>query len=79
VPGTAPDSPLLADLRTWRLSRAKAADVPAYIVFPDKTLEAIAGARPADERALLAVAGVGPMKLAAFGEDVLAIVARHGS
>ncbi len=48
--------------------------MPAYVVFTDLTLQAIAEARPADGRALLAISGVGPGKLDKYGDDVLALV-----
>jgi DNA helicase-2/ATP-dependent DNA helicase PcrA len=70
-----PDSPLLSALKVWRLERSRAASLPAYVIFPDKTLVAIAERMPASEQELLAVPGVGPMKLATWGEDVLRIVA----
>ncbi len=63
-------------LRAWRAAQASEAKVPAYVVFSDATLVAIAQARPADMPALAAVAGVGPTKLARYGADVLAILTR---
>jgi HRDC domain/UvrD-like helicase C-terminal domain len=48
---------------------------PAYTVFDDKTLVAIAAALPADLPALAAVKGVGPAKLEQYGDDVLELVA----
>jgi DNA helicase-2/ATP-dependent DNA helicase PcrA len=77
LPGGDPDPPLLAELKAWRLDRSRAAKLPAYVLFPDKTLEAIAATKPDSEPALLDVPGVGPMKLATWGSDVLAIVAKH--
>ncbi|HET7824627.1 MAG TPA: ATP-dependent DNA helicase RecQ [Anaeromyxobacter sp.] len=65
---------LFACLRAWRTRTAKALGVPAYVVFPDATLAAIAAARPASEDALLGVKGVGPRKLADYGGELLAIV-----
>jgi ATP-dependent DNA helicase RecQ len=61
-------------LRAWRSGEARTRGVPAYVVFPDATLREIAGSRPETEDALAAVKGVGPRKLEAFGEAVLAIV-----
>ena len=49
--------------------------MPAYCVFSDATLTAVAEARPADLPALAQVSGVGPAKLAKYGEAVLGIVA----
>jgi DNA helicase-2/ATP-dependent DNA helicase PcrA len=70
----APDPPLLAALKSWRLERARKAGLPAYIIFPDKTLEAIAAARPANDHELLAIPGVGPVKLASWGREVLELL-----
>jgi DNA helicase-2/ATP-dependent DNA helicase PcrA len=70
-----PDDPLYAALKKWRLQRAAADDLPAYIVFHNSTLAEIAGRRPRDRSELGAVPGVGPMKLDRYGEDVLRVVA----
>jgi ATP-dependent DNA helicase RecQ len=77
-PSPDPAGPFEA-LRAWRARTARARGVPAYVVFPDATLAEIAAARPRDEEALLAVKGVGPRKLSAFGADVLAIVRGAGT
>src|SRR5262249_8224672 len=75
----APATELLKDLKQWRSDAAKAASVPAYVIFHDSPLEAVARARPSTRAALLALPGVGPVKMSRFGDDVLAVVARHGS
>lgn len=62
-------------LRSWRLEVAQAADVPAFVVFTDATLTAIAEARPAALEELAALPGVGPSKLERYGEDVLRVLA----
>lgn len=62
-------------LREWRLARAHERGVPAYVVFTDATLEALAEARPGDEDALLAISGIGPDKLARYGADLLVLLA----
>jgi len=56
-----------------RLSEAKRAGVPAFRVLHDRTLLAIAAARPRDEAALLAVPGIGPALLKRYGRQVLGI------
>jgi len=61
-------------LRRWRLETARAAGVPAYVVFHDSTLTAIAVARPASLLALLRVPGVGDSKLRRYGEEVLDVL-----
>ena len=71
------DDELLAQLKEWRLRTAKAMDVPAYIVFSDNTLIAIAELLPIDEAALVAIPGIGARKLEQFGPDVLALVQRR--
>lgn len=61
-------------LRAWRLAVAREASVPAYVVFTDATLTAIAEAGPQDESALAAISGVGVRKLEQYGGDVLALI-----
>jgi DNA helicase-2/ATP-dependent DNA helicase PcrA len=68
---------LFEALKQWRATVAKAASVPAYVVFHDATLEAIAGARPRSGRELLALPGLGPVKVGRYGEGVLEVVATH--
>jgi DNA helicase II / ATP-dependent DNA helicase PcrA len=63
-------------LRRWRLERAKADEVPAYVVFHNATLVEIAARRPRTLAELALVPGVGPGKLARYGEDVLAALAK---
>jgi DNA helicase-2/ATP-dependent DNA helicase PcrA len=59
-------------LKAWRLTRARAEEVPAYLIFHNSTLAEIAGRRPASLAELAAVPGVGPQKLERYGEEVLA-------
>jgi ATP-dependent DNA helicase RecQ len=61
-------------LRRWRLETARAASVPAYVVFHDATLTAIAAAQPASLAELLRVPGVGDSKLRKYGEEVLEVL-----
>ncbi len=68
--------PVFQALKKWRLSIAKANDVPAFVIFNDKTLHAIARERPHDQRSLLAVSGIGPSKAEQYGQDVLRLVAK---
>ena len=69
-----PDDPLYAALRRWRLQRATADDLPAYVVFHNATLAEIAGRRPRDLVELASVPGVGPTKLERYGDEVLAVL-----
>jgi DNA helicase-2/ATP-dependent DNA helicase PcrA len=71
------DRPLFEELVTWRRDVARASGVPAFVVFDNKTLRAMAGARPSSNSALLDVAGVGPTKLERYGAALLEIVGRH--
>jgi ATP-dependent DNA helicase RecQ len=65
-------------LRSWRAARAKTDGVPAYVIFHDATLRAIADRRPIDWAALAGVSGVGPTKLERYADEVLAIVREAG-
>ncbi|WP_281729787.1 ATP-dependent DNA helicase UvrD2 [Mycolicibacterium septicum] len=68
------DEELLAELKEWRLRVSKEMKVPAYVVFTDNTLIAIAESMPADEAALVALPGIGARKLEQYGPDVLELV-----
>jgi ATP-dependent DNA helicase UvrD/PcrA len=68
------DEDLLARLREWRAKRARALKVPAYVVFTDATLQAIAEQRPVDSAGLVAIAGIGASKLDKFGSEVLSLL-----
>jgi DNA helicase II / ATP-dependent DNA helicase PcrA len=69
------DTELLDRLRTWRSDEARDQQVPAYVVFTDATLTAIAEHRPADRAALVGIPGIGARKLDRYGAAVLALVA----
>jgi ATP-dependent DNA helicase RecQ len=73
---TAPavDGELFQRLRALRRTLADAEGVPAYIVFSDAVLERMASTRPTDDAGLLAVAGVGPAKLARYGAAFLRVL-----
>jgi len=68
--------PVFGALREWRLERAKADEVPAYVVFHNVTLAEIAGRQPRTLSELALVPGVGPAKLERYGEEVLAALGR---
>ena len=68
------DEHTLELLKQWRKQEATEQDLPAYCVFTDATLIAIAEARPASSRDLIKVHGLGQTKLDRYGEHVLAIV-----
>ncbi|MFF7676720.1 ATP-dependent DNA helicase UvrD2 [Actinacidiphila glaucinigra] len=67
------DEALYERLREWRVEQAKTLGQPAYCVFTDKTLLAIAEVRPTTEGELSVISGVGARKLDKFGADVLAL------
>ncbi|MEM7766478.1 MAG: DNA helicase RecQ [Pseudomonadota bacterium] len=68
------DRSLFEALRTWRLDQAREKGVPPYVIFHDKTLAAIASARPASTDALRSVSGVGEKKAALYGDAVAELV-----
>ncbi len=68
------DDELLAQLKDWRSRTCKELKVPAYVVFSDNTLIAIAESLPTDDAALVAIPGIGSRKLEQFGPDVLELV-----
>jgi DNA helicase-2/ATP-dependent DNA helicase PcrA len=68
-------TPEFEALRRWRAERAKADEIPAFIVFHDSVLHEIAARRPASRAELSAVPGVGPTKLERYADDVLEALA----
>ncbi len=69
------DEAIFERLRSWRLAVSRKASVPAFVVFTDATLEAIAEAEPKGQRELAAISGVGPRKLSLYADQVLAVIA----
>lgn len=72
-----PDAALLKKLTEWRLALAKEKKVPPYVIFNNQTLEEIARHKPTTPEALEKVKGIGPSKLAHYGETVVELVATH--
>jgi ATP-dependent DNA helicase RecQ len=73
-----PDPELFERLRGLRKAIADAEHVPAYIVFSDAVLRAMAAAVPRTERELLAISGVGPVKLERYGDRFLELLRTAG-
>lgn len=69
------DEGLYERLREWRAVQAQRSGQPAFCVFTDKTLMAIAESVPDDDAELARIPGVGMRKLNRYGADVLAICA----
>lgn len=72
------DKALFEALRAERSRLAKAQNVPAYVIFHDATLAAIATARPANEAALAEIPGIGASKIERYGAEILEIVGGEG-
>jgi superfamily II DNA helicase RecQ len=61
-------------LRAWRTARARADQVPPYVICNDATLRALAHQTPSDEQGLLAVPGIGPAKVERYGAELLELL-----
>jgi len=68
-------TPAVQALREWRLARARADEVPAFVVFSDRTLAELASRSPRTLAELAAVPGIGPAKLERYGSELLAQLA----
>ncbi len=68
------DEELFESLRSWRKEQAEAQSVPAFVVFSDATLEALAEVKPTDRHGLQSINGIGAAKLEKYAEDLLAIL-----
>src|SRR5690606_21684849 len=67
------DAPLLSALKARRRALAEAAAVPAYVIFPDRTLAEMARLRPATLDEMARISGVGAKKLESYGADFLSV------
>ena len=72
---TGEEAALFERLRAWRAATAKEAGVPAYVVFHDATLRAVATAAPTTLGELGTISGIGAAKLDRYGEGLLAVIA----
>jgi DNA helicase-2/ATP-dependent DNA helicase PcrA len=77
--GASADPRVLAELVAWRTTLARASGVPAQVIFHDATLAAVAEAKPADRAALMALPGLGPLKVERYGDELLELVARSSA
>ncbi|HEX6616729.1 MAG TPA: ATP-dependent DNA helicase RecQ [Gemmatimonadales bacterium] len=68
------DPALLARLKGWRSEEARRRGMPPYVIFHDRTLEALAAVQPHDREALRRVRGIGPAKLEAYGDALLELL-----
>ena len=68
------DQDVFARLRDWRKKMATERSVPAYVIFHDSTLQALANEKPTSMAALARIAGLGERKLATYGEQILAVI-----
>jgi ATP-dependent DNA helicase RecQ len=74
-PLTAEGEAVAARIKEWRATEAKRLRVPAYVVMHDRTLSALAQARPRNPKELLEIDGIGPSKVEKFGEAILGLCA----
>ena len=69
------NAPLLSALKAKRRALAESARVPAYVIFPDRTLIEMAEVRPTTLDAMAGITGVGAKKLDRYGAGFLAVIA----
>ncbi len=77
-PAAPADGALFERLRRWRLEQARERKQPAFCVFTDATLGAIARVKPGTLAELAAIGGIGARKLHDYGPGVLAVVGSDG-
>jgi ATP-dependent DNA helicase RecQ len=76
-PSRSRGSDLARDLEAFRRRKARELDWKAYMIFQRRTIAAIDRARPRSRDALASIPGLGPAKIARFGDEILALVRRH--
>jgi ATP-dependent DNA helicase RecQ len=72
--GRPADPARIEALREWRRAEATRRAVPAYVVLHDRTLAALAAARPSNLSDLAEIPGIGPAKLEAYGAEILSVL-----
>ena len=65
---------IFESLRSWRLDTAKRLGKPPYLIFPDKTLAAIAQIKPTSLEQMDCISGVGRKKLERYGNEIIEII-----
>jgi ribonuclease D len=70
-PLTAEERRAVAQLKKWRLRKSSEANLPAYMICPDRTLEHLVMDKPSTLEALNSINGLGPSKISRFGEELL--------
>ena len=73
-PESPPDPEILKSLRQWRTEIADEAGVPFHYIFSNETLAALARSRPKTNAELLAIKGIGPVKVERYGRALLEIM-----
>ena len=64
-------------MKNWRREKARAQGVPDFLVASARALQGIASTAPTNPDALLAVPGIGPVKLERYGDEILSVVEEH--
>lgn len=70
-----PEQGLFEELKKWRKSKAKALDVPAFVVLSDRSLRELSLSKPEDRESLHRIHGLGPTKVDRFGDEIMSVLA----
>ncbi|RNL61375.1 ATP-dependent DNA helicase UvrD2 [Nocardioides marmoriginsengisoli] len=79
------DEDVFESLKAWRRGRVEIESaeaekpVPAFVIFSDAVLEALAEVVPTTRQAMLGIPGIGPAKLEKYGDELLAVLAEKKS
>lgn len=68
---------LFAELKQLRSSIAQEENMPAYIIFNDKSLKGMASELPVTENQFLAISGVGMSKMEKYGEEFMSVIRKY--
>ena len=72
-----PETQQVRELKEWRLSVSRAADVPAFVIFNDETLLNLLEVKPTNLDELLKIKGIGPVKAERYGKEILELVSKR--
>lgn len=65
------------ELTNWRLKQSRAESIPAFCIFPNKTLERLVEVRPVDVNSLRSISGIGRAKVEKYGGSIIHIISMN--
>ena len=69
---------LLKEIKEWRLEKSRLIQLPAYCIFPDKTIHSIISVLPTTTEKLWLVSGFNEIIIDNYGKELIELIAKQG-